>query len=299
MKSKILRLLLSFVLLGAFFSCSKEFNKLQKTGTVQDKYQAAIKYYENKDYYKAGVLFEELKPLVRGDSTAEKVHFYNAYCNFYQGLYQMSSYEFKSFYATYANSPLAEEAFYMHAYSMFKDSPAYNLDQASTLEAIDALQTFINTFPASEYAQKSAQNLIDLRHRLERKAYERAKLYYKTSGVTIANYKAAVIAIDNFKKDFPDSPYNEELSYIQLASQEKLAESTIFKLQQERFDKAIDLYQNFVDKYPESAYRKDALKSYEAAQKGIELVRKQQAEIDRAQADARAKQDAAQVGSPK
>ena len=26
--------------------------------------------------------------------------------------------------------------------------------------------------------------------------------YYKTSGVTIANFKAAVVAIDNFQKDF-------------------------------------------------------------------------------------------------
>lgn len=299
MKSRNLRLFISILLLGALFSCSKEFTKLQKSGTVQEKYKAAVKYYEAEDYYKAGVLFEEIKPLLRGDSTAEKAHFYNAYCNYHQGMYQMSSYEFKSFYSTYANSPLAEEAFYMYAFSMFKDSPAYNLDQTSTNQAIDALQTFINTFPQSDYAAKCTQNLIDLRHRLERKAYERAKLYYKTSGVTIANYKAAVIAIDNFKKEFPDSPYAEELSYTQLASQEKLAKSTIFKLQNERYEKAIELYQQFIDKYPQSTYRKDALKVYEDAQKGIENVRKQQAEIDKAQKEAKEKEAKAKLANPK
>ena len=260
--------------------CSSKLTKLQKSGTLQDKYKAAIEYYEAKDYYRAGVLLEEITPLLRGDSTAEKAQFYNAYSNFHQGLYQMSSYLFKNFYATYANSPFAEEAFYMHAYSMFKDSPKYDLDQTSTLAAIDALETFINTVPYSEYAQKSAQNLIDLRNRLERKDYQRAKQYYETSGVTIANFKAAVISIDNFMKDFPDSPYKEELMYIQLVSQQKLAASTIFKLQAERYAEAISMYQKFVDAYPNSKYMKQAIKSFEDAQEGLEEVNELQAKID-------------------
>lgn len=277
-KIKKLSILIGGILIIA--GCSNKLTKLQKNGTVDDKYKAAIEYYESKDYYRAGVLFEEIAPLLRGDSTAEKTQFYNAFCNYHQGLFQMSSYLFKNFYATYANSPFAEEAYYMHAYSMFKDSPKYDLDQTSTLAAIDALQTFINTFPYSEYAPKSAQNLIDLRNRLERKDYQRAKQYYETSGVTIANYKAAVIAIENFMRDFPDSPYKEELMYIQLVSQQKLAESTIFKLQNERYNKAIGFYQDFVDTFPNSKYMKDAIKAYEEAQEGLEEVNDLQAQID-------------------
>lgn len=269
--------------------CSGKLAKLQKNGTLPEKYAAAINYYDTKDYYRAGILFEEITPLLRGDSTAEKAQFYNAYCNYHQGLFQMSSYLFKNFYATYANSPFAEEAYYMSAFSMFKDSPKYDLDQTSTLAAIDALQTFINTFPYSEYAAKSAQNLIDLRNRLERKDYSRAKQYYETSGVTIANYKAAVIAIDNFMRDFPDSPYKEELMYIQLISEEKLAESTIFKLQAERFNKAIEYYQAFVDTFPNSKYMKDAIKAYEDAQEGLEEVIKIQKDIDVKKAEFEAK----------
>lgn len=281
MNRKIKQLIV--LLVGGFFvvACSGKFTKLQKSGTVQEKYKAAIDYYEAKDFYRAGILFEEITPLLRGDSTAEKAQFYNAYCNYNQGLYQMSSYLFKNFYATYANSPFAEEAYYMHAYSMFRDSPKYDLDQTSTMAAISALQTFINTFPYSEYADKSAQNLIDLRNRLERKDYQRAKQYYETSGVTIANYKAAVIAITNFNKDFPDSPYAEELAYIQVASQEKLAESSFFKFQKERFDRSIVLYQAFVDNYPNSKYMKNAIKSFEDAQKGLEEVNKIQNQIDK------------------
>lgn len=260
--------------------CSSKLAKLQKNGTLQEKYKAAIDFYDAKDYYRAGILLEEITPLLRGDSTAERAQFYNAYANYHQGLYQMGSYLFKNFYATYANSPFAEEAFYMYAYSMFKDSPKYDLDQTSTMAAIDALQTFINTFPYSEYAQKSAQNLIDLRNRLERKDYQRAMQYFETSGVTIANYKAAVIAIDNFMKDFPDSPYKEELMYTQVIAQQKLASSTIFKLQAERYTRAINLYQKFVDTFPNSKYMKQAMKAYETAQEELDEVNKLQEKID-------------------
>lgn len=280
MNRKVIGLVIFVASVLALAGCSNKLAKLQKNGTLQEKYKAAIEFYEAKDYYRAGILLEEITPLLRGDSTAEKAQFYNAYSNYHQGLYQMSSYLFKNFYATYANSPFAEEAFYMHAYSMFRDSPKYDLDQTSTMAAIDALQTFINTFPYSEYSPKSAQNLIDLRNRLERKDYQRAKQYYETSGVTIANYKAAVIAIDNFMKDFPDSPYREELMYIQLVSQQKLAASTIFKLQAERYNRAITFYQKFVDTFPNSKYMKQAMKSYEDAQKGLEEVNDIQKQID-------------------
>lgn len=280
MNKKVKGLVLCVAGILILAGCSNKLAKLQKNGTVQEKYEAAIEYYEIKDYYRAGILLEEITPLLRGDSTAEKAQFYNAYANYHQGLYQMSSYLFKNFYATYANSPFAEEAYYMHAFSMYKDSPKYDLDQKSTMAAIEALQIFINTFPYSEYAQKSAQNLIDLRNRLERKDYERAKQYYETSGVTIANFKSAVISIDNFIRDFPDSPYKEELMYIQLVSQQELAASTIFKLQAERYTKAIAFYQKFVDTFPNSKYMKQAIKSYDDAQKGLEKVNEIQKSID-------------------
>jgi len=156
-----------------FSSCSSKFMKLQKKGTTEEKYKAANDYYKNGDYYKAGILFEEIIPLLKGDSLAENAQFYNAYAQFQQKQFSMSAYLFKSFYATYANSPMAEEAFYMYANSMYKDSPNFDLDQSSTLTAIDALQTFINSFPESKYSDGCNQNLKDLRHRLEEKSYTR------------------------------------------------------------------------------------------------------------------------------
>ncbi|MFT7421345.1 MAG: outer membrane protein assembly factor BamD [Arcticibacterium sp.] len=288
------------LLIGAIItlmSCNKEFANLQKSGTTESKYKAAIKYYHEADYFHAGLLFEEIVPLLKGDSTAEKTQFYNAYCNYYLGQYQLSSYLFKTFYATYANSPYAEEAFYMYAFSLFKESPAYNLDQESTLTALDALQTFINTYPSSQYADNCTQNLIDLRERLELKAYEKAFLYYKTSGVTIANFKAAVITINNFKIEFPDSHFNEELAYVQVKSEFELAENSFFRKQHERYEKTLQFHENFIDKYPNSSFNKELGEIYKDAQQQLAGVIKQEEIIEtmkreNAEAQAKAREDA-------
>ena len=262
-----------------FSACSSKFLKLQKKGTTEEKYIAANDYYKKGDFYKAGILFEEIIPLLKGDSLAENAQFYNAYAQYQQKQYSMSAYLFKSFYATYANSPMAEEAFYMYANSMYKDSPNFNLDQSSTLTAIDALQTFINSYPESKYAESCNQDLKDLRHRLEEKAYEKAKLYYKTSGVTIANYKAAVVAIDNFQKDFPDSEFIEELSFLKVQSQYDLATVSFENKQKERFTDALKFYEDFIDTFPKSKYIKQAEKVYDGSTKGLEKAVKYEQEL--------------------
>ncbi|MCP9747373.1 outer membrane protein assembly factor BamD [Lacihabitans sp. CS3-21] len=266
-------------------SCSKKFNQLQKKGTVDEKYKAAIDYYQKADYYKAGVLLEEITPLLKGDSTSERAQFYNAYCNYYQSNFQMSSYLFKTFYSTYNNSEFAEEAYYMYAYSMFKDAPPHNLDQTNTLTAIDALQTFINTYPDSKYAKKCSQDLNDLRFRLELKAYEKAKLYFKTrepSFLGRSNYKATVVSVENFRKDFPDSKFNEELSYLQILAQQELSDVSYFIKQRERYNEAINLHEKFIDRYPNSKYLKELDKIYEKSLKGLEKVAKTEKEIEEA-----------------
>jgi outer membrane protein assembly factor BamD len=286
MKLLHVRFLVIVLALSLFqLSCSKKFNQLQKKGTVDEKYKAAIDYYQKADYYKAGVLLEEITPLLKGDSTSERAQFYNAYCNYYQSNYQMSSYLFKTFYATYNNSEFAEEAYYMYAFSMFKDAPPHNLDQTNTLTAIDALQTFINTYPDSKYAKKCSQDLNDLRFRLELKAYEKAKLYFKTrepSFLGRSNYKATVVSVENFRKDFPDSKFNEELSYLQILAQQELSDVSYFIKQRERYNEAINLHEKFIDKYPNSKYLKELDKIYEKSLKGLEKVTKTEKEIEEA-----------------
>ena len=252
---KIYIYLISLLILGT--SCS-EFRKIQKSSDWQVKYDAAMEYYQDKDYYRAIVLLEEVLPIIRGTKTAEDAQYYYAYAHYYDRKYILSGHYFKNFYDTYSRSKYAIESLYMHAYSLYLQSPVPSLDQSSTLEAIEAMQLFINKYPYSEYKDKAEQILDEMQRKLEMKAYNSALLYYKLS-----RYDAAIIAFNNFQKDYPDSELNEEISYWRVAAQFQLAEKSISSKQRERYYTTIEYYQRFIDRYPNSEFVKEAEDIYE------------------------------------
>jgi len=260
-------------LLIGISSCSK-FEKFRKTATVDQKYKAAMSYYKKKEYGKAGLLFDEILPLMKGDSTQEMATFYQAYCDFQLENYQLASTHFKKFAEIFSRSEKVEEAIYMSAFSLYKDSPRFNLDQAPTLSAINEIQSYINTYPETKFKEECNNMIRELRKKLELKAYEKAKLYFKTSPFNVANLRAAVIEIANFQKEFPDSDFSEEIAYLKVLSQFELAKSTIFEKQRERFTDAGKFYLELLDKYPNSVHLKDAEEMYSKSQVEIAKIAK-------------------------
>lgn len=240
-------------------SCSK-FGKLRKSSDWKLKYEAALAYYEKGEYYKANVLLEEVLPIIRGSEEDERAQFYFANTFFHQKQYTMSAHHYKTFYSTFSRSEWAEEAMYMHAYSTYLESPQHNLDQTNTYEAIQAMQNFINRYPYSKFKDKATDIINKLQVKLEDKAYENAKLYYK-----LRRYKAALIAFENFKNDYPDSRLNEEISFLEIETEFNYAKESILSKQKERYNTVIELYQNFVDVYPNSKFLKNAQSYYDGA----------------------------------
>lgn len=267
MRSTIISLfsLLSIVLLLG--SCS-EFQKIQKSDNTEQKYQAALNYYEKKDYYKAGLLFEELIPVFRGRAEAEKAQFYLANTHFQQGQYIMSSHFFKTFIETYPRSEFAEEANFLYAKSLFNDSPSPRLDQTSTLQAMDAIQDFLNRYPQSTFTEEAEAMYTSLANKVEVKAFENARLYYQ-----LRQYQAAVVAFTNFQREFPSSGFNEEAAYLKLDAQFSLAQESVPEKQRERYFDTIGYYQFFIDKYPESKFIRSAENIYEKSVAQVEKLK--------------------------
>lgn len=237
-------------------SCSK-FRKIEKSQDWRVKYEAGLNYYAKKDYYRASVLFESILPIVRGLPEGEKVQFYLAYCQFYDKMYLLGSEQFKTFYETYGRSTLAEEARYMFAYSLYKSSPNTNLDQSASIEAMGAMQEFLNRYPNSKFKDQAVEVIFNTQDKLEKKGFDNAYQYYR-----MRSYKAAVVALNNFKDNFPDSDYIEESSYLVIVSEYRLALQSIYTKQQERYKSVVEHYKEFVDKYPQSKFLKDAEKIY-------------------------------------
>ena len=135
--------------------------------------------------------------------------------------------------------------------------------------------------PIANTKKNATKLILELRGKLERKAYEKAKLYYKTSGFNIASYKSSVIAINNFQKEFPDSEYNEELAFLKVDAEFSLAQNSLETKQKERYQEAISYHQAFVDKYPNSQYLKQSEKMFETSQKEIERLDKLEQEREK------------------
>ena len=248
--------IISIFLIIILFSCS-EYRKILKEEGYEKKLEAAIKYYEEEEYFKASTLFKDIKPLVKGSEESERVDFYFAYSLYYLKQYDLSAKYFKGFIELFSRSEKVAEAEYLYSMSLYKVSPNSNLDQSSTLEAISAIQNFINKYPYSDYS-KNANTIIDeLQIKLENKNFENAKQYYKTR-----NYKSAIIALENFENDFPDSSFNEEGSYLKILSQYLISINSFEDLQEERFKETIELYLNFIDKYPKSSFQPQAEEMY-------------------------------------
>lgn len=252
--------------------CKSRFEKLRTSNNIAQKYQEAIKYYNNKKYSKALVLFDDLANNYRGQAEAEDLYYYLAYTNYRMKDYTSARYAFNEFVRLYSFSARTEECRFMAAYCFYLEAPRYSLDQEYTYRAIESLQLFINLYPESERAAESAELIQELRDRLEHKAFANAKLYLDMG--LMDDYRAAVIAFDNALRDFPDTKYAEEMEFLSIKAQYLYANNSTTRRQEERFGEAIDLYNRFVASYPESKYLKEATALKENAERGIREAQK-------------------------
>jgi outer membrane protein assembly factor BamD len=251
-----LAFLLLLIALAVVSSCGK-FRKIEKSADWRVKYEAGLNYYAKKDYYRASVLFEQVLPIVRGLPEGEKVQFYLAYCQFYDEMYLLSAEQFKTFYETYGRSTLAEEARYMYAFSMFRQAPKESLDQTSSIDAMIAMQEFLNRYPSSKFREDAIKVINTTQAKLEEKGFQNAYQYYK-----MRYYKAAIVALNNFQQNFPDSRFLEEAQFLVVESEYLLAKESIRSKQGERYKAVVEHYKEFVDRYPESKFLKEAEKYY-------------------------------------
>ncbi len=234
-------------------SCKSKYEKLRTSNDNAKKYTEAVKYYNKKDYTKALGLFDPLVTRYRGQEQAEDLYYYYAYTNYKLRDYTSARYHFKNFADTYPSSARAEECRFMAAYCYYLDSPIFSLDQENTSKAIESLQLFINLYPKSDRVPEASKLIQNLRDKLEQKSYANAKLYF-----TIGDFQAAVIAIGNTLRDYPDTRYAEELDYLTIRAQYEYAKQSREDRQEDRFNQDIAYAQQFIDKYPNSKYLSDA-----------------------------------------
>ena len=244
------------VVLTLAVSCNKRFEKAMKSSDKDLILQTANELYEEGKWANAIELYQKVSSAFSGTEQAADIAYKQADANFQDKNYRLAAHQFKTFYITNPSDPRAEEAAYRSAYSFYTDSPVYNLDQTSTYSAIDELQSFINSYPNSSRVPEANNYINELRQKLEKKAFEIAKIYYKT-----LKYKAAGIAFDNMLDDFPDTKFREEAMIYSLRSKYELAVNySRFDRKDLRLQEAMTQYRLFTKAFPGSKFKDEAEK---------------------------------------
>ena len=245
--------LLLFSLLLASTACKNEFDKLRASGDVKLLTKKSLEYYEKGDYTKAQSLFELIMPSLKGQSILEEISYKYAYSHFNLKNYSQANFYFKNFALTFANSPLREDAEFQAAYSDYKQSPTYRLDQSNSLQAIEGFQNFSNNFPESKRVKECNKLIDELRKKMELKAFDEGMLYYN-----ISYYQASIQVFENLLKDYPETSNAEEVRFLILKAEHEFAKNSIYEKQLDRFKLVVEKHKDFKDKFPKSKYQKDA-----------------------------------------
>jgi outer membrane protein assembly factor BamD len=246
---KIVSLLLLIVL---FCSCN-EYQKALKSEDPAVKFEIATKIYEAKDYNKAIRIFEQIASVYRGKPESENLYFMFSQSYYKTKQYYLAGYQFESFVSSYPKSEKAQEAAFLGAKSYSVLSPVYSLDQMDTTKAIEKMQTFIDTYPNSEYLVEANAIIKKLNEKLEQKVFENAKGYN-----TISDYKSALVALDNFIADYPGTRYKEEALFYKLDSAYELGINSVPSKMEERLNVAKLSYSNLIKYKADTKYKQKA-----------------------------------------
>ncbi len=247
------KLLIVLVSLFALSACNRQQERAMKSADKDFILKVANENFAKKKWSNAIALYERLSNLVAGTDDAANVVYNSAYANYYDKNYKLAGHQFKNFAVTFPQDKRTEDASYMSALCYYQGSMDYNLDQSSTELAINELQNFLNSYPDSEKSKNINELIDELSYKLEFKAYENAKQYYK-----MADYRAANIAFENVLEDFPSTKLRPKIYDYILKSRYELAANSVYDLKKDRIENALSFTKQVEREMPSSENAKTA-----------------------------------------
>lgn len=265
-----MRAIFSILIFTILFTSCGEYQKVLKSGDPEFKYVKAKQYFERREYSKASTLFSELVPVFKGTARADESLYYLSDSYFMQRNYVMAGHYYQQYARTFPNTEKAELAAFNAAFCHYKSSPNSRLDQENTRKGIESFELFIDLYPESTKRMEAQGYISELQDKLVYKSYLNAKLYFDLGNYMGNNYQSAVIAASNSLREYPDTKYREELSFLILKSLYIQAENSVFEKQEDRYRETIDEYYSFINDFPESKFIREANKIFTTSQSEID-----------------------------
>lgn len=257
--------LITILALAAFSSsCKSQYEALLNSNDSDAKYEAAFSYYNDNKFSKAAALFESLSVLTNGTERDDTVQYYWGLSNYRAKDYYTAETNFAKFIESYPRSTFASEARFLRLDCLYRSTLRYELDPTPTNVALLAIQEYTMEYPGSTHMAQCRMMMEDLNQRLDTKAYEAARLYYK-----MEDYIASRVAFKNILKDDADNMYREEILYYIAMSSYKYAHLSVPSKQKERYLAFVDDYFNFIGEMPDSPYKKELDVMYQRSQRAL------------------------------
>ena len=251
-RSSLFCLAAGLLMLLGVAACRSEYEQILESNDIDEKYNAAFTYFNAGKYTRSTQLFESLTMLTNGTERHDTVLFYLGLSNYSYQDYYTAETNFDQYLSFYPQGAFAEQADFLRIDCLYRSTLRYELDQTPTYTAITAMGEYLQDHPVGANADIIRHRMEELGERLDRKAFENARLYYK-----MEDYKAARVALRNVLKEDADNVYREEILYYTAMASYKFAENSVPSKRKERFLVFQDDYLNFIGEYPESQYRKE------------------------------------------
>ena len=255
------------LLITVFLTGCGEYQKLLKSRDPEEKYQAALRYFNEKQYVKSQTLLDDVSSYYRGAERSEDVLAYLARSYMGQKSYESATSYYQAYIRNYPKGKYAAEAYFQIGHCQYLDSPDARLDQAVTRNAIDAFTQFVELYPESPYAEQAYQEMSEMYDKLALKELKSAQLYYNLGTYLGNNYLSCEITAKNALKNYPSNKYQEDFSWLILQAKYQQLVNSFEERKIERARDAQDEYYNFITEYPNSKRRKEAEKMMQQIRK--------------------------------
>jgi outer membrane protein assembly factor BamD len=260
--------IVSLLILSSLVFMSCRSNDLIRPGdTIEVAFEKAMNQYREGDYAEAAQAFETVVSIGRGTDIGQDAQYYLAESYYNDRRYLLAASEYERYAQFYPNSFRREVVDFKRAESFYFLSPRYRLDQSYTRQALDGLRLFNSRYPDSEFSEKSAQYITELREKLARKQFEAANFYKRTE-----RYEAAAVYYDLVIDDYPETEWAEQSLVEQMHAYILYAENSVQDRQEERFMLALESYNTYMQLFPRGEFRSRMEELYDRAQDGLDSV---------------------------
>lgn len=253
-------LLLAILLLT---SCRSE-ELIRPGDSIEVAYEKAMMQYNEGEYRDAAEAFETVISIGRGTDYGQEAQYYLAESYYNSNRYLLAASEYERYAQYHPNSPRAEEVAFKEALCYYEISPRYRLDQQYTIEAIEKFRLYRTRHSDTERAEQAAEYISDLRNKLARRDYNAADFYMRTE-----RYNSAAIYFGLVIDNYPESePWAERALVRQIEAYVLYAENSVPDKQDERFEKALESYNTYLQLFPQGENRGKAENLFDRIMEG-------------------------------